>query len=143
MENRIGIAKAAKMLGIDRAELNERLLSAGIESFEGEVDFESVKRIAPSLNLSESKIMRRVKYIRENCAKLSELSPGRSTEEELECQLQKMMTELMVETRRGDRYRHIIDDVIDKLGELQKSEDERTRELALELSSWLVDEIEA
>ena len=143
MENRIGISKAAKMLGIARSDLNERLISAGIETFEGEVDFESVKRIAPSLNLSESEILQRVQFIRENCAKLSEHNQARSTEDELDCQVQKLMTELMVETRRGDRYRHIIDDVIGKLGELQKSEDEHTRELALELSSWLVDEIEA
>ena len=69
MDNSISVSKAAKLLGMKRSELNALLSAADIPTFEGAVDFEKVKCVSPSLDLSDPEILDRVKYIRENLAK--------------------------------------------------------------------------
>ncbi len=137
MENGISVSKAAKLLGMKRAELNQRLSAADIPTFEGEVDFEKVKCIAPSLNLSDPEILDRVKYIRENIAKPL---PGMIVDhqgKDLSVEVQKLTKDLMIETQTANHYRDIINDLAAKLGELQKSEIPEQRELGFELCQWL------
>ncbi len=141
MENSISVSKAAKLLGLKRSELNQRLSAADIPTFEGEVDFEKVKCIAPSLDLSDPEILERVKYIRENMAKPV---PGMIADHQgrdLSVEVQKLTKDLMIETQTANHYRDIINELAAKLGELQKSKVPAQQELGFELCQWLRDKI--
>ncbi|HJO75028.1 MAG TPA: hypothetical protein QGH84_07440 [Rhodospirillales bacterium] len=141
MDNAISVSKAAKLLGLKRSELNERLSAADIETFEGEVDFEKVKCIAPSLDLSDPEILERVKYIRENMAKPVPSIITDHQGHDLTVEVQKLTKDLMIETQTANHYRDIINDLAAKLGELQKSKVPEQQELGLELCQWLRNKI--
>lgn len=141
MEKKIAVSKAARLLGVKRADLSSRLLAAGIPTFEGEVDFEKVKCIAPTIGLADSDIFERVQCLRENLMKPMSSSQVDHGSGNLADQVQKLSTALMIETQMGQRYRQIIVDFAEKLGELQLSGKPAQRELAFELCQWLRAEI--
>lgn len=141
MDNLISVSKAAKLLGLKRSELNERLSAADIETFEGEVDFEKVKCIAPSLDLSDPEILERVKYIRENIAKPAPSMISDHQGQDLSVEVQKLTKDLMIETQTANHYRDIINDLAARLGELQKSKVPEEQKLGFELCQWLRNKI--
>jgi len=141
MENLISVAKASRLLGVKRSELNEQLQAANIPTFEGNVDFEAVKGIAPAISLCESEILDRVRYIRENSLKTDRRGLEDRTIQELSAEVSKLRTDLMVEQRTSDHYEELLVSLARKLGELQSSDNEETRTTALGLCEWLRENI--
>ena len=137
MTRRIGVSKAARMIGVTRAQLNRRLTAAGIPTFEGEVDFERVRCIAPELSLDASAMVEKVSYIRDNPTKALGVPGEGLGRDDLEDEVRRLSTSLMVESRRADNYRTILDDVVAELGRLQVEETDERRDMAFELCSWL------
>jgi len=141
MENMISVSKASKLLGISRNDLIDQLSAANIPTFEGKVDFERLKSIAPALSLCEAEILDRVRFIRENVTKGDRGSLRGLSKQELIAQVNKLSTDLMVEARSADHYEKILVGVAVKLGDLQSSENEEVRKIALYLCDWLREQI--
>jgi hypothetical protein len=141
MENLISVSRASKLLGIKRSELNEQLSASNIPTFEGMVDFEEVKTIAPAISLCEAEIMDRVRIIREDTSKPLKGDLEEQSKEQLEAKVHKLSTDLMVETRNAERYEQVLVTLARKLGELQSSKSEDERKLAISLCEWLRAEI--
>lgn len=140
MEQKISISKAARLLGVKRSELNQRLRAADIETFEGEVSFKKVKCIAPTLNFPDP-ATERLTLIRENPAKRVEEHETVLSRQELLDEMSRLSSELRVETLTARNYRQIIEDVAGKLGQMQVSGNQEERELAFELCHWLRERI--
>ena len=136
MEQKIGISKAARLLGIKRSELNERLAAAGIDSFEGDVDYEKVQCIAPTLNFGDP-VAERIKHIRQNPTKRVNGHETTASKQDLIDEVNRLSSALRVETMTALQFRQIIEDVAEKLGAMQMSVDPEEKELAFELCSWL------
>jgi len=136
MEQKITVSQAAKELGVTRADLNKRLSAAGIDAFEGKVDFEKVQCIAPTLGRGDA-MLERIRVLRENTVSSVKVDPARMNEKDLESQIQKLSTELMVESSLNHRYEAIFQELSKKLGEAQMSSDSDTRELAFDICGWL------
>lgn len=141
MDNSISVSKAAKLLGMKRSELNALLSAADIPTFEGAGDFEKVKCVSPSLDLSDPEILDRVKYIRENLAKPAANLFTDNEGQDLTVEVQKLTKDLMIETQTANNYRNIINDLAGKLADLQKSDIPEQREVGFELCQWLRDKI--
>ncbi len=141
MGERIGVSKAARLLGVKRADLNKRLVSAGIPTFEGEVDFEKVKCIAPSMDIEAPEFLDRIQCIRENAAKPVTSLPSTNDPQTLAEEVQRLSSELVIETQMGHHYRQVIIDLAEKLGTMQLSGSPEYRETAFELCEWLRSEI--
>lgn len=140
MEQRVGVSKASKILGLTRAELNDRLQAAGIETFEGQVDLEKVKCIAPTLDFGD-KDLERLEHIRENPAWRINSGDVKATKKEMADEIRRLSTELMAEVETSASYRRIIEEFAEKLGILQVSDGGERREMAFELCQWLRAEI--
>lgn len=140
MGQKIGISKAARLLGIKRAELNDRLSAAGIETFEGEVDYKKVQCIAPTLNFGDP-ITERIKHIRQNPAKRVKGHETAASKQDLLDEITRLSSDLRVEAMTAKQYRQIIEDVADKLGQMQVSGTESERELAFGFCNWLRERI--
>lgn len=137
MENRISISKAARLLGLKRGELNARLAAANIETFEGQVNFEEVKCVAPSLKLSDPEILERAKTLREKSVAKYGGSEKFPEHLDLVTEIQRVTTDLIVEAHKANHYREIINEMIEELGRHQLSEIAERRDLALEMCRWL------
>jgi len=135
MGQRIGVSKAARLLGIKRSELNKRLAAANIDTFEGKVDFDKVKCIAPSLDLGDPEL-ERIQRIRES-ASYPDGDGLDDAPNELKDKIKRLRVEAAVEAETAREYRNIIEDVAAKLGELQASENEERRRIGFELCEWL------
>ncbi len=136
MREMIGVSKAARMIGVSRTDLSKRLASAGVDTFEGKVDLEKVKCLAPSLNLTDPD-MDRLDLIRENPMERVHSSDATSSKQDLLDEVHRLSTELMVEAGISQQYRQLIEDVAGKLGEMQVSEAGERRDIAFELCQWL------
>ena len=137
MENQISVSKASKLLGVTRAELSEQLRAANIPTFEGSVDYNSLKSIAPAISLCEQDIISRVRFIREDVSKRDRRDPGQMSHQELAAKVKRLSTNLMVESRTADQYERILVDLARKLGDLQTSENGEVRDIAASLCEWL------
>lgn len=140
MGQKIGISRAARLLGINRAELNERLSAAGIETFEGAVDYKKVQCIAPTLNFGDP-IAERIKHIRQNPAKRVKGHETVVSKQDLLDEITRLSSDLRVEAMTARQYRRIIEDVAEKLGLMQVSGTEAERELAFQFCNWLRERI--
>lgn len=141
MENMISVSRASKLLGIKRSDLNEQLRASNIQTFEGKVDYEEVRAIAPAISLCEAEILDRVRFIREDTTKPFGGDHDEQSKEQLEARVHKLTTDLMVETRNVERYEQVLVTLARKLGELQTSERDDERKLAITLCEWLRAEI--
>ncbi len=142
MGERISIAKAARLLGINRRELCDRLCHAGIEGFEGAVDLSDVKRIAPKLNMDDARISERTRLIRQTARRRQAVRPPRKREFELQDDLDKMHNRWLMERKKAQEYSILFDALVDELGHWQASEDEDKAQFAIEFSKWLCDQLD-
>ncbi len=136
MNERITVSKAAKLLSITRSELRKRLAAAHIETFEGEVDLEQVRCIAPNLKLADQEILDRVKYLRNDTTKAPRDETVGSIHD-LQAEVHKLSAALTIETQMAQHYRDIVEDLGRKLGQMQTADDPAERAAALKLCQWL------
>lgn len=137
MGERISIAKAARLLGIDRHELCDRLLHAGIEGFEGAVELDAVKRISPKLNMHDARLSERTWLIQQTARRRQAVSSPRKPEAELQDDLDRMHNKWLLERKKAQEYSMLFDALIDELGHWQANDDENKARFALEFSHWL------
>lgn len=137
MGERISIAKAAKLLGIDRHELCDRLCHAGIEGFEGEVDLDAVKSISPKLNMNDAMVSERTRLIQQTARRRQAIAPPRKPEMELQDDLDRMHNKWLMERKKAQEYSILFDELVDELGHWQASDDPEKARFALEFSHWI------
>jgi len=135
MGQRIGVSKVARMLGIKRSELNKRLSAANIKTFEGDVDFEQVKCIAPLLDLGDANIDR-VQRIRDS-ATYTGSGETHNISGNAQDKIRHLSNDLAIEAQMSREYLALIEDIAAKLGELQTSDNEERRRIGFELCEWL------
>lgn len=137
MGERVSIAKAARLLGLNRHELCERLCRAGVESFEGQVELDAVKRISPKMNMDDGLMNERVRLIRQTARRRQAVTKPRGTELELQDELDRLHNQWLAERKRAQEYYALFDVLIDELGHWQNAEDPNRAKFALEFSQWL------
>ncbi|MGB0749546.1 MAG: hypothetical protein ACPGO3_12450 [Magnetospiraceae bacterium] len=138
MARMIPISTAARAVGLKRAELTRRIRAADIEMFEGQVDYERLKCILPSLDLDDAgAAAERVRFIRENPIKSREKQALSHPSRNLEAEVKRLMTEVLVQTRRAEEYRAVLADMVDHLSALTATEEGAREDLAFELCAWL------
>jgi len=137
---RISISKAARLLNIKRSDLHARLAAAEIETFEGEVNLEQIRCVAPDLKLTDQQILERVKILRNDASKsVREYRP--SDMDTLRREVRRLQTALTIETEMAVQYRDIVEDLGKKLGDMQTADDEAERRVALQLCDWLREKV--
>ncbi|MBF0560855.1 MAG: hypothetical protein HQL37_02340 [Alphaproteobacteria bacterium] len=137
MTHFVSVAKVARALGINRAELRQRIDSAGIATFEGAIDLEELRRIAPRFDMGEDDIMERTRLIRENAKALRHDPGNKPSSEDPHQQIRRLTVDLLLEKRRVERYEQIVNDLFKRFEEIQVSPDSGRRDVALELGGWL------
>jgi CDP-4-dehydro-6-deoxyglucose reductase, E3 len=135
MGQQISVSKAARLLGVKRSELNKRLAAAEIETFEGDVDYEKIKCIAPALGLNQPELDR-IRHIRENAA-YTEPENLDLPLEDLKDRIIHLSHRVEIEADTAREYHEIIENIATKLGELQTSDSEERRKIGFELCEWL------
>lgn len=138
MAKYVSIAKAAQILGVARAQLQKLIRSGELSTFEGRVELEQLRKSFPALAFSEPRIEERTKIIKDSAYgnRLQQLVTPPS--EVLQAKIRRLAVDLNVERTKSRDYQDIIEGLLEKLGDIQKTADPAQRELIYELNMWLV-----
>lgn len=134
----IAVAKAARLLGLDRHELQRLIRDGELETFEGMVHLEALKERFPQLGLDSDPLFERLKLIRQTAFSRRVRERVMPEKDELEQRLRRRESELSVQTARADGYEEILQELARLLTRLQASGDEGRRSTAAEISRWLL-----
>ncbi len=134
----VAVARAARLLNIGRSKLQKLIRSGELQTFEGKLDFEALKERFPEMAIDTSPVMERLDLIRATAFSRRVRDTVAPDHDELTCQLKKRNTELSVAEARADKYEELLKDMARHLSEWQNSDDAGKRELAADLSRWLL-----
>ena len=138
MTTKIDISRAAREMGLARKDLRQRLRNAGVPMFEGKVDLEQLRQVAPQWDLLQSTAVAEAKRIQDAATAVRDRKALGGGDRDPEAELRKVSKKLLLAQGQVKHLDQICQDLIDRLGELQSSSDPACRDLALELSGWLV-----
>jgi len=141
MANTVGVAKAAKMLGISRIKLQKMIRAGELHTFEGLVDLDELKRCFPALAINKSPVLERTQIIRDS-AYGKRVQQHISPEDSLQRQIKRTKVELSVQKTKALDYQKLFNELLDTLSELQQSQDEASKNIASQLNLWLLSRIE-
>ncbi len=137
-EKRVGVARAAQILGICRQELQTLIQRGELASFEGKVDLDALSERFPSLARDEAPIMENVRLLRTTAFSRRVRETVAPEKGELEQKLARRNSELSLQRGRADQYEAILDDLLQMLGRMQCEEAGERKLLLLELNRWLI-----
>lgn len=138
MANYVSVARAAQILGVSRTRLQKLIRSGDLETFEGRVEVEQLRKNFPSIAFHEPEIEERTRIIKESAYgnRIQQLVNPPS--DVLKAKIKRLTVDLNVERTKARDYNDIIEGMMEKLSELQKDADPNQRELIYELNIWLL-----
>ena len=143
MARYMGIAKAAKLLGVSRGNLQQLIRNGDLQTFEGQVDLEALKARFPALALEKSAAVERVQIIRESAyAKRVQETLYPSTEE-LQSQIRRLKVEFSIARTKARSYHKVFTELLDKLADMQQDHDSAEADVVSEINEWLLQRINA
>lgn len=142
MGHRVGVAKAVRVLGISRSEVQRLIHDGELDAPDGMVDIDELRRLYPALALNDSRLYERVQLIKTTAFSRRVRSTVAPERDLLEIQLNKRTAELSVERALAKKYRELVEEIARKLCEMQDSDDPAQRRVVAELNRWLLSRLE-
>lgn len=142
MGQKVAVATAVRLLGINRAELQNLIHDGELPAPDGMVDIDLLRQLYPRLALHDAPMLERVQLIKTTAFSRrvrSTLAPERDA---LEIQLKKRNAELSLERAMAKKYRGIIDQLCRKLDVMQDCHDDTQRRIVHDINRWLLEQLE-
>jgi CDP-4-dehydro-6-deoxyglucose reductase len=119
MDRYVDIWKAARLAGVSRAEIQQRIAGGDLESFEGRIDVAGLRRLYPDAIKDQPQIIDFVERVKEDALRKGIRSKERAEDPQaLAADLLAARRELDHFKRQNDRHRVILDDVERMLDDL-------------------------
>ncbi|WP_455204181.1 hypothetical protein [Kaarinaea lacus] len=143
MSRYLGVAKAAKLLGVPRENLQKMIRRGELATFEGQVDVELLRQRFPALAIDESSALERTQIIRDSAYAKRVAETVTPSKDSLQSQIRRLKVELSIAKVKERSYRKLFNDLLDALTQLQGGEREGEDRLLQELNTWLLQRIKA
>jgi CDP-4-dehydro-6-deoxyglucose reductase len=144
MAKLVNVAKAARILGVSRSRMQELIRTGELQTFEGQVDVQELRNKFPGLAFNESSpIVERTRIIKDTAfgERIQKLVEPPS--DVLQAKIRRLSVDLNVERTKARDYQGIIEDLLNKLSELQEFSNDSQRRLIHDLNIWLVARFES
>lgn len=138
----VAVAKAIRMLGIDRHALQELIRNGDLPTFEGRVDLDELRQRYPSLALDDSSMLERTRLLRETAFSRRVRETVMPDQDVLARQFKKCKAELSVEQQKAKEYRAILDEFLRRLDDIRRKDDSGGCEMIESLNRWLLDRLQ-
>ncbi len=142
MGQQVGIAKAAHMLGVSRHDLQRLIHDGELNTFEGQVDLEELRRRYPALALNDDPVKERIDLIRGTAFGRRVREALVPETDALEMQLRRRTTDLNVAQAKMQRFRLCIEELAQLLGDLNRDATPDQKKVISIINSWLLDKLE-
>ena len=143
MQEKIGVAKAARLLKISRAELQELIKSGQLETFEGMVLVDDLRAMFPTVSVDLNSVFRDLDFIRKAAYSnrvQSRLFPSKGNAEKT---LEKVRMRLLVEQQKSSTYSKIMQDLLRHMVGLRLDANDAERKVIDDLNRWLADKLDS
>ena len=133
MTKRISLSRAARLAGVKRGTLQQRIRAGELKTFEGEIVLADLLHLYPDAQIEDSSMLERVEQIIEQASFINPDHANRRPDNAaLTARVMKLSRELSRQRLLTDRYRQLLRDLMVRL------QDESVDSPALqELSAWL------
>lgn len=142
MGQMVALAKAVRLLGIGRGELQRLIHDGDLVAPDGMVDVDQLRKLYPRLALEDSPVLERVQLIKTTAFSRrvrSTLTPDRDA---LEVQIRKRNAELSLERAMAKKYRELLEELTRKLDQMQQCDEPLQRQVVSEINRWLLSKME-
>jgi CDP-4-dehydro-6-deoxyglucose reductase len=142
MPDLLTLSRAARLAGVSRGELQQKLRDNDTEAFEGKIRISDLLALYPEINLDRDPVFERIQRIKQEARPKSEYSDGWMPDAEVLMTRLKEMNRVLVRTKAGlYGAEQLLRDVVARLEPLV--ENPATREPAKALRDWLAERLEA
>ena len=142
MGQQVGVAKAAHMLGVSRHDLQRLILDGELNTFEGQVDLDELRRRYPALALCDDPIKERIDLIRGTAFARRVRDTIMPDSDSLQIQLRKRNADLSVAQAKMQKFRGCIEELAQLLGDLNREATPDQKKVIAIVNSWLLDRLE-
>ena len=139
MSRYIGVAKAARLIGVSRSAMQKLIRSGQLHTFEGRVDVQELKERYPAMALTTSAELERVNIIKDSAFgdRVSKLVAPET--DRLQTQLRRLQVDYNVERGKARAYQALVKELLEKLSELQQTDNEEQRNVVAAINVWLLE----
>ena len=141
MARLVGVARAARVIGVTRHQLQGQIRRGELPTFEGQIDLDLLQDLYPTARLEHSMAVERVRHIKETAFGRRVVDRVLVEEEMLATKVRRLQRDLDIERLQAKRYQDIVDDLDKQLNRLQEN---ATREQSLTiycLKGWLLEQM--
>ena len=141
MSRYLNLAKAARLVGISRQELQARIRAGELATFEGQVDAAELGRLYPGVDAEESAVLERVRRLRERAVTKYDMSQLPS-EARLADEVNRLRLALDDAEVEIAAYRDLCEELRRRLSAIQAGGDHEQRLVLQALLSWMLSRTE-
>jgi CDP-4-dehydro-6-deoxyglucose reductase len=138
MAKLVSVAKAARILGISRARMQQLIRNGDLETFEGQVEVDKLRSKFPRLAFNESPDLERANIIKDSAYGERIQNLVQPPTDVLQAKIRRLSVDLNVERTRARDYEDIINGLLEKLGDMQHYSDESQRRIINDIHMWLL-----
>lgn len=141
MRRLVSVARAAKVIGVGRRELQGQIRRGELPTFEGQIDLELLQDLYPTVRLNHSVAVERVRHIKETAFGRRVVDTVLAEEESQAHKAHRLQRDLDIERLKVRRYEDLASGLGKQLNLLQQ---QATREQALTIGcikGWLLQEM--
>jgi CDP-4-dehydro-6-deoxyglucose reductase len=142
MPRLVSLARAARVLGVTRAELQRQVENGALPTFEGRIDLDCLCDAYPHLRWEATAAVDRARDIKATAFGRRVAAVAVPPQEVLAGQVRKLQRDLDVERLNARRYRAVLDDLCRELVALQPTVTDEQRLLIACLKGWLRERLE-
>ena len=130
----LDIARAARLAGVPRDEIQRLIATGKLEAFEGKVDIANLVKVYPEIGGRPASMLEFVSQIKEDAMRKTAF-PEVQDVTSLRRELRQLRSEVAYHKQQAERYRHILTDLSGMLLDLQEKVDQKQRVKAV--LQWL------
>lgn len=144
MPQRLTLSRAARLAGVTRSELQQKLRDTGTETFEGAITVSDLAALYPDLDFTYDPVFERVNRIKREAKPKRDYSDGWVADAEVLTTRLKEMNRVLVQTRAA-LYRHeaLLRDIQERLDKATADPVNRDDPFVTELQHWLTSHLQA
>lgn len=142
MGRRMAVSQAAKLLGLGRRELQQLIRNGDLDTFEGRVDLDALRRQFPELAVHPITPLEELQLIRSTAFSRRVRETVVPEQDALASRLKRREVELAVARGRADKLEKLLREMACRLGEMQNGGTAAEKAVAADLCRWLLDRMQ-
>ena len=143
MSQLLSLSRAARLVGVNRSELQKRVKQGELTTFDGMVNVDNLLASFPSVQLEDNTEYSRVLFIKERAFGKRVFERAMPDVETLATRVNELSRELTLSQTQIKQYKILLDRLRGKINEVEDQSASETRTTMNSLKNWLAEEVKA